>query len=105
VLTPTYVVQLVQQLDATFARLVYVTSGPPSLHAMVSASTTNPVIDVAEKPSEIAAQAVAKAFAFDDTVLFGRVMLTQANMRSAILQADAQLNAPPPPQPPGTAMA
>lgn len=104
VLTPSYVVQLVQQLDATFARLVYVTSGPPSLHAMVSASTTNPVIDAEDSP-DATAQAVAKAFAFDDTVLFGRVMLTQANMRSAILQADAQLNAPPPPQPPGTAMA
>lgn len=105
VLTPTYVVQLVQQLDATFARLVYVTSGPPSLHAMVSASTTNPVIDADEDSPDRTAQSVGKAFAFDDTVLFGRVMLTQANMRSAILQADAQLNAPPPPQPPGTAMA
>src|SRR5579875_754875 len=105
VLTPTYVVQLVQQLDATFARLAYATAGPPSLHAIVSSSTTNPVIDASDRSPETTAQAIAKAFAFDDTVLFGRVMLTQANMRSAILQADAQLNAPPPPQPPGTAMA
>jgi phosphoribosylaminoimidazole-succinocarboxamide synthase len=104
-LTPTYVIQLVQQLDATFSRLVFVTSGPSSLYAMVNAATTNPVVDLAGHAPEVAAQAVAKAFGLDDTVLFGRVMLMQANRRSAILQADAQLNAPPPPPPPGTAIA
>ena len=104
-LTPTYVVQLAQQLDATFARLVYVTAGPPSLHAMLGGATTNLVLDATAMGPEPAAQAVAKAFGLDDTVLYGRVMLTQANMRSALLQADAQLNAPPAPPPPGTAIA
>jgi phosphoribosylaminoimidazole-succinocarboxamide synthase len=102
--TPTYVVQLVQQLDASFSRLVYLTSGPPSLHAIVNGVTTNPTIDVSGHSPEVAAQAAAKAFGLDDTVVFGRVMLTQANMRSAILQADAQLNAPQPP-PSGSAIA
>lgn len=105
VLTPSYVVQLVQQLDATFARLVFMTSGPASLHAVVNGATTNPVVDVSTQTPETAALAVAKAFSLDDTVLFGRVMLTQANMRSALLQIDAQLNAPPPPPPPGAAFA
>ena len=104
-LTPTYVIQLVQQLDATFSRLVFMTSGPASLHAMVNAATTNPVVDLAGQAPEVAAQTVAKAFGLDDTVLFGRVMLMQANRRSAILQADAQLNAPPLPPQPGTAIA
>lgn len=104
-LTPTYVVQLAQQLDATFARLVYVTAGPPSLHAMLSGATTNPVLDATAAGPELTAHAVAKTFGLDDTVLFGRVMLTQANIRSALLQADAALNAPPSPPPPGTAIA
>ncbi|MBV8424940.1 MAG: hypothetical protein JO349_07095 [Candidatus Eremiobacteraeota bacterium] len=104
-LTPGYVVQVVQQLDATFARLVYLTSGPPGLHAIVNGATTNPVVDVGTQPPEIAALSVAKPFSIDDTVLFGRVMLTQANMRSALLSLDAQLNAPPQPPPPGAAIA
>ena len=104
VLTPSYVVQLVQQLDASFARLVYMTSGPPSLHAILNAATTNPVVEATSQSPDVAALAVAKAFSLDDTVLFGRVMLTQANMRSALLQLDAQLNAPQPP-PPGAAIA
>jgi hypothetical protein len=31
----------------------------------------------------------------DDTVVFGRVLLLQANVKSTIVQADAQLNATP----------
>jgi phosphoribosylaminoimidazole-succinocarboxamide synthase len=103
-LTPQYVVQLVQQLDATFARLVYVTQGPPGLFSMLNGSTTNLVVDATSVAPDVAAQNIAKAFALDDTVLYGRVMLTQANMRSALLQLDAQLNQPQPP-PPGAAIA
>jgi len=44
---------------------------------------------------ESAAFAVAKALAMDDTVVFGRVLLLQANVKTTILQADAQLNATP----------
>lgn len=101
--TPGYVLQLLQQHDATFARLLYITfSGADSgaLHAMVENGTSNPVIDGSGDPSAIALQC-AKILALEDTVLFGRTLLVQTNSRSAILQADAQLNAqqpmPPPP--------
>ncbi|MBV8353893.1 MAG: hypothetical protein JO101_01125 [Candidatus Eremiobacteraeota bacterium] len=97
--------QLVQQLDASFSRLVLVTVGPPGLDAMVDAATTTPVIVADRQSGENVAQAAAKALALDDTVLFGRVLLTQANARTAILQADAQVNAPAPAPPPGTALA
>jgi len=103
--TPNYVLQLVQQLDASFARLVLVTVGPPGLGAMVDAATTTPVVVADAQPGESVAQTAAKALALDDTVLFGRILLLQANARSAILQADAQVNAPPPPPPAGAAFA
>jgi phosphoribosylaminoimidazole-succinocarboxamide synthase len=93
---PNYVLQLIQQLDATFPRLVYVASGP-QLAALLSSATTAPAFDATELEADELALAVAKTFAFDDTIMFGRVMLAQAAARSAILQADAQLNAPPSP--------
>jgi phosphoribosylaminoimidazole-succinocarboxamide synthase len=94
-LMPGYVLQSVQQLDATFARLIYVASGP-QLAAMISASTPTPAFDATEYEPEELALAVAKVLAMDDTVMFGRTMLVQANARSAVVQADAQVNAPPP---------
>ncbi len=94
-LVPAYVLQAVQQLDATFARLVYVASGP-QLAAMLAATTPTPVFDATEYGADELALAIAKSLAMDDTVMFGRVMLVQANSRSAILSADAQLNAPGP---------
>ncbi len=93
---PNFVMQLLQQLDATFPRLIYVASGP-QLAAMLSSATTAPVFDVTELEADELALALAKTFALDDTIMFGRVMLAQAAARSAILQADAQLNAPAPP--------
>jgi len=94
-LTPGFVVQAVQQLDATFSRLMYVASGP-QLAAMLAASTPTPVFDATEyEPGELSL-VLAKTLALEDTVMFGRVLLVQANARSAVLQADAQLNAPPP---------
>jgi len=93
-LMPGYVLQAVQQLDATFARLVYVASGP-QLAAMTSATTPTPVFDATEYEPDELALAIAKALALEDTVMFGRVMLVQANARSAIVQADSQLNSPP----------
>jgi phosphoribosylaminoimidazole-succinocarboxamide synthase len=94
-LVPAYVLQAVQQLDATFARLVYVASGP-HLAAMLSAATPTPVFDATEFDASELALVVAKTLAMDDTVMFGRVMLVQANARSAVLGADAQINAPGP---------
>jgi len=45
---------------------------------------------------ETAALAAAKILAVDDTVLFGRVLVSQYRSRSNVLEADARLNAPPP---------
>ena len=94
-LVPGFSVQITQQLDATFPRLVYIASGP-HLAATLSAATPNPVFDVTEYEADELALAVGKVLALDDTVTFGRTLLVQANARSAVLQADAQLNSPPP---------
>ncbi len=96
-LVPGYVLQAVQQLDASFTRLVYVASGP-QLAAMLSAATPTPVHDATEYDADELALVVAKTLSLEDTVMFGRVLLVQANARSAVLQADAQINAPPPMQ-------
>jgi phosphoribosylaminoimidazole-succinocarboxamide synthase len=93
-LVPGYVLQSLQQLDATFARMVYVASGP-QLAAMLGAATPTPVFDATEFDAGDLALAVAKTLALDDTVMFGRVLLVQANARSAVLHADAQINASP----------
>jgi phosphoribosylaminoimidazole-succinocarboxamide synthase len=95
-LMPHFVIQVTQQLDATFPRLGYVASGP-QLAAMLAGATPAPVFDATEYDADGLALALAKTFAQDDTILFGRVLLVQANARSVILQADAQVNAPPPP--------
>jgi hypothetical protein len=85
--------------------MVAVAIGPANsaLAALVDNATPNPVIavDVADPRPEELALKCAKAFALEDTVVFGRVLLLQANARSEVLAADARLNAPPPPLPPG----
>ena len=106
--TPGYVLQLIAQLESTFARLVTVAVGSANsaLPAMIENVSANPVIgvDAADpRPDEVALR-TAKAFALEDTVVFGRVLLLQANARSAVLQADAQLNVPPPSPPPGVVL-
>jgi hypothetical protein len=96
--TPGYVLQLVTQVDATFARALIVTvgSGDGALANMVEHATATPVIRApATADSHVVALQCAKTFALEDTVVFGRVLLVQANMRSAVLQADAALNVPP----------
>jgi phosphoribosylaminoimidazole-succinocarboxamide synthase len=107
--TPGYVLQLVAQLEATFARMVAVTVGPATsaLPALVDNATANPVVpvDAAAPAADDVAMRCAKAFALEDTVVYGRVLLMQANARSTVLQVDAQLNVPPPPVPPGVARA
>lgn len=94
-LVPGFVLQVTQQLDASFQRLVYIASGP-QLAAMLASSTPTPVFDATEFEADELALVVAKTLAMDDTVMFGRVMLVQANARTAVLAADAQLNAPHP---------
>ena len=93
--TPGFVLQLVAQLDATFARMMVVTVGAPSssLFGLVDSATANPVTRVESSAVDLdaIAFACAKAFALEDTVVYGRVLLMQANVRSAVIQADAQL--------------
>ena len=92
-LVPGFVLQAVQQLDASFARIVYVASGP-QLAAMLAAATPTPVFDATDYDEDELGLVVAKTLALDDTVMFGRVLLVQANARSAVLHADAQINSP-----------
>jgi phosphoribosylaminoimidazole-succinocarboxamide synthase len=99
--TPGYVLQLVTQLDATFARLVYVAvgSGDGALAGMIDFASATPVVRApAGADPELIALQCAKAFALEDTIVFGRVLLIEANARSQVLAADAALNVPPPPQ-------
>ena len=93
-LVPGYVLQAVQQLDATFARLIYIASGP-QLAAMLAGATPTPVFDATEYDADELALMLAKVLALEDTIMYGRVQLVQANARSAVLVADATLNAPP----------
>ena len=74
--TPGYVLQLVAQLDATFSRLIFVTvgSGDGALAGMIEYATATPVVR-APGPISIWSLQCAKAFALEDTVLFGRIML------------------------------
>jgi phosphoribosylaminoimidazole-succinocarboxamide synthase len=99
--TPGFLLQLLAQIEVTFPRLVLVGVGDPgsAIFGMLDHLSPNPVVRVnAKMPAlESAAFAVAKALALDDTVVFGRVLLLQANVKSTILQADAQLNTTPGP--------
>jgi phosphoribosylaminoimidazole-succinocarboxamide synthase len=95
--TPGYVLQLVTQLDATFARLVFVTvgSGDGALANTIEFASSTPVVRApAGADPQLVALQCAKAFALEDTIVFGRVLLVQANVRSGVLQADAELNVP-----------
>jgi len=95
--TPGFVLQLVQQHDATFARLIYVTisGNDGALRTIIENSTSNPVVECGGDPGAVALDC-AKILGLEDTVLFGRTLLVQTNARSAVLQADAALNTQPP---------
>ncbi|MDQ2865657.1 MAG: hypothetical protein M3R51_05475, partial [Candidatus Eremiobacteraeota bacterium] len=87
--TPGYVLQLVQQLEATFARLFFIAvDRDGALHAMLDSASSSPVFDGRADPQDVAMQC-AKLLGLEDTVLYGRTLLMQANARSAILHADA----------------
>ncbi len=89
--TPGFVLQLVQQLEATFARLFFVAIGADdTLRAMLDAASSAPVLGWNGDASAVAQQC-AKLLAMDDTVLYGRTLLMQANARSTVLHADAGL--------------
>jgi phosphoribosylaminoimidazole-succinocarboxamide synthase len=106
---PGHLLQLVAQLEATFARIEFVALGASNsaLAGFLQNATANPVLPVDlgdPRPGEVALRC-AKVFALEDTVVYGRVLLTQTNARSEVLSADAKLNAPPPAPGPGTARA
>jgi hypothetical protein len=88
--TPGFVLQLVQQLEATFARLFFVAIGDDTLRAMLDAASSAPVL-AWNGDANAVAQQCAKLLAMDDTVLYGRTLLMQGNARSAVLHADAAL--------------
>jgi len=95
--TPGYVLQLVQQLEATFARLLFVAvGGDDSLRAMLDSASSSPVFDWRGDPQNVAMQC-AKLLGLEDTVLYGRTLLMQTNARSAVLHADAMLQQGMPP--------
>lgn len=97
--TPGYVLQLVAQIDATFARALIVTvgSGDGALATMIEYASATPVVRApATADVNLVALQCAKAFSLEDTVVFGRVLLVEANARSTVLQADASLNQPAP---------
>jgi phosphoribosylaminoimidazole-succinocarboxamide synthase len=92
---PGFVLQLIAQLDATFPRLIVVTAGAArsALFGVAENATASPVLRAESPGADVDAIAFscAKMFALDDSVVFGRTILMQANMRSAVMQADAQL--------------
>ena len=89
--TPGYVLQLVAQLEATFARLVFVAVGADELlHQTLEFATPAPVVHAGTDPATLALRA-AKVLGSEDTVLFGRTLLVQANIRSAVLAADQSI--------------
>jgi phosphoribosylaminoimidazole carboxylase / phosphoribosylaminoimidazole-succinocarboxamide synthase len=94
--TPGYVLQLMQQLEASFARLLVIAVGENDLlRAMLEASSSAPVLDGRDDVNRVIVQC-AKLFGLEDTVLFGRTLLMQANARTAVLHADASLQQQPP---------
>jgi phosphoribosylaminoimidazole-succinocarboxamide synthase len=89
--TPAYVLQVAAQLEASFARLMLVAVGGDGLlRSVLDAVSSAPVLDGTIDPQQLAMQC-AKLLGLEDTVLFGRTLLMQANARSSILHADASL--------------
>jgi phosphoribosylaminoimidazole-succinocarboxamide synthase len=89
--TPGFVLQLTQQLEASFARLILVAVDDNDLlRSMLDATSSAPVLDGTVEPHQLAMQC-AKLLGLEDTVLYGRTLLMQANARSSVLHADASL--------------
>ncbi len=89
--TPGFVLQLTQQLEASFARLILIAVGENELlRSMLEETSSAPVLDGTTEPQRLAMQC-AKLLGLEDTVLFGRTLLMQANARSNVIHADASL--------------
>jgi phosphoribosylaminoimidazole-succinocarboxamide synthase len=106
--TPGHALQLVSQLESTFARMIVVAVGPAgsALPGLLEHASASPVVrvDAGRIDLDAIAFTCAKAFGLEDTVVFGRVLLMQANVRSSVLHADAQLQTQAA-LPPGAALA
>lgn len=57
---------------------------------MLDSASSSPVLDWRGDPQELALDC-AKLLGLEDTVLYGRTLLMQANARSTVLHADAML--------------
>ncbi|HTU81973.1 MAG TPA: phosphoribosylaminoimidazolesuccinocarboxamide synthase [Candidatus Acidoferrales bacterium] len=89
--TPGYVLQLVGQLEATFARLIFVAVGESDLlRDVIDAASSSPVLDGRGESARLVMEC-SKLLGLEDTVLYGRTLMMQANARSAIVHADAAL--------------
>ncbi len=89
--TPGYVLQLVGQLETTFARLILIAVGENDLlRSMLDAASSAPVLDGRLETPRLSIQC-SKLFGLEDTVLYGRTLLMQANARSTVVHADASL--------------
>ncbi|HEV2908706.1 MAG TPA: phosphoribosylaminoimidazolesuccinocarboxamide synthase [Candidatus Eremiobacteraceae bacterium] len=120
--TPLYALGRVQHTDSAMGHVVYITIAGRSnaLSAFVDAATPNPVIacpvigsnwagmevlSSLQLPSgvaslvvlepENAALAAAKILGVDDTVLYGRVLVSQYRSRRNVIDSDARLAATP----------
>jgi phosphoribosylaminoimidazole-succinocarboxamide synthase len=94
--TPGFVLQLIGQLEASFARLVIVAVAENDLlSTMLEAASSAPVLDGRDETARVIVHC-AKLFGLEDTVLYGRTLLMQANARTGVLHADASLQQPPP---------
>ncbi len=101
--TPAFVLQLTQQLETSFGRLIFVAVGENDLlRRMLDETSSAPVLDGTMEP-ELLAMQCAKLLGLEDTVLFGRTLLMQANARSSVLHADASLQQQAP-MPQGSAL-
>ncbi len=102
--TPGFVLQLAQQLEASFARLIVVAVGSDGLlRSMLDAGSSAPILDGSVEPERLVMQ-TAKLLGLEDTVLFGRTLLMQANARTNVLHADASLQQQTAPVPQGAAL-
>jgi len=92
---PGHLLSVIQQLDVTFPRLVYVTVGSAEFGECVDHATPAPVYALGMQSTGIEIDAVAlrvaKGFALDDSILYGRTMLMEVALRGNILQADMHL--------------
>jgi phosphoribosylcarboxyaminoimidazole (NCAIR) mutase len=102
---PEHTANVGASVDANFRRqrLVFAAVGAAdsALPQVLEHATGQPVVrvDVASRSLDEPAMRCARVIGLDDTVIYGRVLLADAQARTQVLTVNAQLNAPPPPSP------